>query len=150
MHLSRLYIKNYRSISELDLNFSKGKNIIVGRNNAGKSNIFKALNIVLGENSPTYEKSSNITEIDFYSWKEVNGEEVFVQNSNELFIWCELNRDTEESLNYEEIYKCYGFNKMITRLSRQKLPKDYNHIFEFNEDELDRQNKLYVNPKLKH
>ncbi len=47
MYLSRLYIRNYRSIKELDLRFEKGKNVIIGRNNAGKSNIIKALNIVL-------------------------------------------------------------------------------------------------------
>jgi putative ATP-dependent endonuclease of the OLD family len=77
MHLSRLFIKNFRSIRLLDLQFSKGRNVIVGRNNAGKSNIIKALDLVLGESSPTYAKSVNITENDFYSCKQVvDGKEV--------------------------------------------------------------------------
>src|SRR5712671_5085725 len=108
MYLSRLYIKNYRSIHELDLRFAKGKNVIIGRNNAGKSNIVKALDIVLGERTPTYPKLDNITENDFYSWKEGSNGETICRSSNDLFIWCELNRDVGEALNYQEIYKCYG------------------------------------------
>ncbi len=56
MHLSRLYIKNYRLIKESDLNFGKGKNVLVGRNNAGKSNIIRAINLILGEAVPTYTR----------------------------------------------------------------------------------------------
>jgi AAA15 family ATPase/GTPase len=57
MHLSKLLISNYRSIQELTLKFEKGKNIIVGKNNAGKSNIIKAIDLILGEGSPTWQKS---------------------------------------------------------------------------------------------
>ncbi len=150
MFLSKLYIKNYRSISEIEISFSKGKNIIVGKNNAGKSNIFKALNLVLGENSPTYEKSNNITESDFYSWKENIDNEIRNKTANEIFIWCELKRENGELLNYEEIYKCYGFYKMLPRLIKEKIPENYKYIFEFEEDEIERSDKLYVNPKLKN
>lgn len=99
MYLSRLIIKNYRSIKQLDLIFKKGKNIIVGRNNSGKSNIIKAIDLVLGENSPTYEKSENICETDFY-----NGD-----MSKAILIFCELSREEGEELNYEELNKCFGF-----------------------------------------
>ena len=71
MYLSRLFIKNYRSIKELDLTFAKGKNVLVGRNNAGKSNVLKAIDLVLGEYSPTYTKSENVTESDFYAWHDM-------------------------------------------------------------------------------
>lgn len=53
MYISKVKINNYRSIKDLTINFNPGKNIIVGKNNSGKSNIIKAINIVLGENSPT-------------------------------------------------------------------------------------------------
>lgn len=49
MYISRVVIKNYRSIKDLVLNFNPGKNIIVGKNNSGKSNIIKAIDIVLGD-----------------------------------------------------------------------------------------------------
>lgn len=60
MYISKVKIKNYRSIKDLTINFNPGKNIIVGKNNSRKSNIFKAINIVLGENSSTYEKYNKI------------------------------------------------------------------------------------------
>jgi predicted ATP-dependent endonuclease of OLD family len=67
MYLSRIYIENFRSIQKLDLSFIKGKNIIIGRNNAGKSNIIKAIDLLLGESSPDYFKSENITDSDFFT-----------------------------------------------------------------------------------
>ena len=59
MYISKVK-KNYRSIKDLTINFNHCKNIIVGKNNSGKSNIIKAINIVLGEDSPTYEKYNKI------------------------------------------------------------------------------------------
>lgn len=72
MYLSRLIIRNFRSIKKLDLNFNESKNVIIGRNNSGKSNIVKALDKVLGSGSPTYSKSENISENDFFSWKDTH------------------------------------------------------------------------------
>lgn len=66
MYLSKISIKNFRSIKDLTLVFQEEKNIIVGRNNSGKSNIIKALDIVLSEGSPTYQKSDNIAEYETY------------------------------------------------------------------------------------
>lgn len=100
MYLSRLRIKNYRSIEELNINFEKGKNVIIGRNNSGKSNILRAIDIVLGESFPAYHKTQNIVENDFHDG---NIEEP-------IYIFCELTRDADEELNYEEIYhNCFGF-----------------------------------------
>ncbi|HSP14042.1 MAG TPA: AAA family ATPase [Thermoanaerobaculia bacterium] len=74
MHVSRLYIENFRSIERLDLTFRPGVNILVGRNNGGKSNIVRALDVLLGEHSPTYEKGEVITSKDFRSErKDVDG-----------------------------------------------------------------------------
>lgn len=108
MHLSRLYIKNYRSIKELDLTFGKGKNVLVGRNNAGKSNIIRAINLILGETVPTYAKSENITENDFYSWKEEREGSIITNTSDDIFIWCELSRDEDEPLDYDEFISAMG------------------------------------------
>jgi len=47
--LQRLYINNYAIINELEINFSKGMNIITGETGAGKSIIIGALNLILGE-----------------------------------------------------------------------------------------------------
>jgi putative ATP-dependent endonuclease of OLD family len=153
--VSRLYVVNYRSIRELDLHFAKGKNVIIGRNNCGKSNIVKALHIVLGENSPTYQKSENITLGDFHSWREKQGEDDLVSRSaNELFIWCELTREAGEALDYEALYKCFGFYVACDqyndarRFRRETLPENFSEIFDVTEDTVAR--KQYVNPKLRN
>ena len=103
MYLSRLVIQNFRSINSLDVGFGPGKNVIVGRNNAGKSNIIKAIDLMLGEYSPTYHKSESITENDFH-----NGDV-----SKPIFIWCELTRSeidgTLEALNDDELGKINFF-----------------------------------------
>ena len=161
MHLKRLYIKGYKSIKELDLQFEKGKNVLVGRNNAGKSNIVKALDLILGEANPTFTKSDNVSDDDFYSWKEMINGEAHVRAANEIFVWCELRREPGEALNYDEIYKCYGYYvlseierwenrkpvKQPRRVSKNELPKGYDPLFEMNEDDSE---KEYVNPKLRN
>jgi len=139
MYLSRLFIQNYRSIKELDLQFAKGKNVIVGRNNAGKSNIVKALDLIFGENSPTWGRSENITEKDFHSWKENDNEKLIEKSSDKLFIWCELTRDPEEELDYSEIDKCAGYyvygkridypERLPIRIPSEELPKNPLTIF---------------------
>lgn len=52
MAIRRIHIENYRSIEDLDLEFSS-VNALVGANNSGKSNILRALNLVLGETWPS-------------------------------------------------------------------------------------------------
>ncbi|WP_457623018.1 AAA family ATPase, partial [Persephonella sp.] len=94
MYLSRLIISNYRSIKFLDLAFSPTKNVIIGHNNAGKSNIIKALNIILGEQTPDYKKYENITERDFF-----NGAE------NELFIIGEISKKEDSKIDFELLKK---------------------------------------------
>lgn len=63
MLLSEVYIRNYRSIEELTLKLGKCS-IIVGKNNSGKSNILKAIDLVLGE------KYIKLTKNDFYNGDE--------------------------------------------------------------------------------
>lgn len=148
MYLSRLYINNFRSIRELDLRFSKGKNVIIGRNNTGKSNIVKALDLVLGESNPTYAKSENITDTDFYSWKETLGDgQVIISSANDIFIWCELERNEDEPLNYDEICECSAFNYYKeARFSKDLLPKECQSIFDISEEN-SQQKTGWVNPK---
>lgn len=154
MYLSNIVIKNYRSIKELSLTFKKGKNIIVGKNNSGKSNIIKAIDIILGESSPTWSKSDNITDNDFY-----NG------NIKEpIYIFCQLRRDENEQLDYEELNKCFGFKCHSTvkysknnEFHRHKfvnsdiksLITSLDEKFQINENDED-VFSTYINPKLQN
>lgn len=57
MYISKLIINNYKSIKDEEFIFNKGINILVGKNNAGKSNIVSALNEILADkyNTTSYE-----------------------------------------------------------------------------------------------
>lgn len=138
MHLSRLYINNFRSIKELDVSFCEGKNVIIGRNNAGKSNIIKAINLVLGEGSPTWNKSNNISEQDFFKG----------DRSQPIYIWCQLETNHDLiSEDFARMYQnCFGF-KVITEekyssvFSRtcidEKSFSNIDSLFELSEDIID-------------
>jgi len=111
MYLSRVVINNYRSIKSLDLSFAKGKNVIVGRNNSGKSNIVKAIDLLLGEYQPDYQKSENISESDFFMKDDSeNGGKI---QESEIFIFCQLTKDEGESLNWNEIENCRGYARRV-------------------------------------
>ena len=49
LYISKLIIKNYKSIKDETFIFNKGINVLVWKNNAGKSNIVSALNEILGD-----------------------------------------------------------------------------------------------------
>ncbi len=52
MKIARIHIENYRSIKSLD--FTPGAYCaLIGENNSGKSNILKAINLLLGDNWPS-------------------------------------------------------------------------------------------------
>lgn len=48
MHITRIYIRNFRNIRETELEFDKALNIFVGRNAQGKTNICEAISVCLG------------------------------------------------------------------------------------------------------
>ena len=65
MHISKIEIKNFRSIESLEVDCDKRLNVLVGKNNTGKSTILDAIRIALGSNvnnpNPIW-----ITEDDFH------------------------------------------------------------------------------------
>ena len=91
--LTRLYIRNYAIIPELDLSFQPGLSIITGETGAGKSILLGALGLALGKRADsrilTDEKSKCIVEAHFILKDE---------NLKELFI--------REGLDFEEILIC--------------------------------------------
>ena len=148
MYLSRLIIQNYRSIEMLNIKFAKGKNVIVGKNNSGKSNIISAINLVLGENSPTYEKSSNITLNDFYN----------AQQNHPIYICCEITKESCEEVDVVEISKyskayskaAYDFQLNLSKPSEDdtKSISEFNsqleNIFQTDFSALGSSDKIYI------
>ncbi|MCX9010168.1 MAG: AAA family ATPase, partial [Candidatus Methanoperedens sp.] len=123
-----MYIENYRSIKKLDLKFGRGKNIIVGKNNSGKSNIIRAIDLILGEKTPTWEKSENITDNDFFKG----------ETGNDIFIWCELIKENGESLNLTGAKGAFFKLKDSYNSPDKKMVVDFSNkdnLFEFSTEE---------------
>ncbi|MFK2360872.1 ATP-dependent nuclease [Bacteroides fragilis] len=47
MYIKKINIKGFRNFSDADIEFHEGINVIIGHNNAGKSNLLKALQLVM-------------------------------------------------------------------------------------------------------
>jgi putative ATP-dependent endonuclease of OLD family len=50
MHISKLSVVNYRNFASTTLIFNKGVNTIIGENGAGKTNLFRAIRLLLDDN----------------------------------------------------------------------------------------------------
>lgn len=50
MHISRLQLVNYRNFSRADVLFKRGINTIIGENGSGKTNLFRAMRLLLDDN----------------------------------------------------------------------------------------------------
>ena len=70
MHISKVFIKNFRNFQEIEINFTDGFQTIIGENNIGKSNFYKAVRLVLDKNL-SY-KDRYLTRRDFFNFKEID------------------------------------------------------------------------------
>lgn len=66
--IKKIKIQNFRSIKNLEIQLGK-INAFIGPNNAGKSNIMKALDLILGETYPTIK---SFDDKDFYKYNKKN------------------------------------------------------------------------------
>src|SRR5690625_4451484 len=60
MYISKLNIKNFRCFDDIDIEFNEGMNVIIGSNNAGKTTVIKALELIFSRS-----KSKALTIDDF-------------------------------------------------------------------------------------
>lgn len=70
--MNRIKIKNFKSVQDQEINIPPLL-ALIGPNNAGKSNILKAINLVLGEK---YPMPYSITKNDFYNENPANNIEI--------------------------------------------------------------------------
>jgi len=63
MHITKLSLVNYRNFKNVKLLFNKGINTIIGENGSGKSNLFRAMRLLLDNSMP--RSSTKLTEDDF-------------------------------------------------------------------------------------
>jgi putative ATP-dependent endonuclease of OLD family len=71
MHISKLTVVNYRNFANATLIFNKGINTIIGENGSGKTNLFRAIRLLLDDNM--VRSAFKLDESDFHrglgSWK---------------------------------------------------------------------------------
>ena len=48
MYIKEIKISNFRNFKEASVPFHEGVNVIIGHNNTGKSNLLRAMGLVLG------------------------------------------------------------------------------------------------------
>lgn len=60
MWIKRLYSKNFRTYSDIDVSFDKGVNVIVGENGQGKTNLLEAIHFAVTGRSFKTEKLSDL------------------------------------------------------------------------------------------
>ncbi len=69
MYISKIQISNFRNFKQKEIEFNDGVNVIIGHNNAGKTNLIKALSLVIdSQNSKRLEvddfnKNSTLAEL---------------------------------------------------------------------------------------
>lgn len=92
MRLEQIYVSNYKSISPkgITINFHQGLAVMVGKNNAGKSNILEAVGYLLGYKNPRLifkealrRKHSEILEADYERIHKLTPK-CYSQTTNEL------------------------------------------------------------------
>ncbi|OJW76350.1 AAA family ATPase [Spirosoma sp. 48-14] len=111
MYISKFSAFNYRSLKQVTIRFEKGKNVIVGKNNSGKSNIIRGLDILIGEKFPTY---IHITDNDYYTFEKIDLEtgEISEEIAENFYLEIELEgRDVDEDL-IKSIKKKTAFSKV--------------------------------------
>jgi putative ATP-dependent endonuclease of OLD family len=122
MQIKRVHIENFRSIKALD--FDPGSYaVLIGENNAGKSNVLRAINLVLGENWPS-ERS--FSEEDFFNQ----------DTSQDIVIQVFFDSPWEEWRNKFKItvagfeLKCHALQKKSGKKLRGELTTDFGCIDE--------------------
>lgn len=111
MYISKFTAFNFRSLKQVFVRLENGKNVIVGKNNSGKSNIIKGIEILIGEKFPTYINFSNN---DYYTFENVDEEtgEITEVTSNNIYLEAVLEgRDFDEVI-IRTIKKQTAFSKI--------------------------------------
>jgi len=110
MKIKSIKIQNYKSIKSLDIIPSPKLNVFLGENGTGKSNLFAAINWLLGPYYPTFNA---ITKQDHYMGDDENkisiGLEFDTDESLELNECKEIGGQTKSGLFYNnQTYNCRG------------------------------------------
>lgn len=147
MYISKFSAFNYRSLKQVTVRLENGKNVIVGKNNSGKSNILKGIEILVGEKFPSYQ---NITDNDYYTYEHIDYDTGEIKEiiAEHFYLDAELTgRDFDEDL-IRSIKKKTAFSKVKNTTDLYSKQTDGTVIinFDFFEslDELEQRSEIEV------
>lgn len=143
MYISKIEIENFRNFKSNTVEFNDGINVIIGHNNAGKSNLIRALGLVLNPNSKKrltindFNMNTSLDELRQRSPKvsiTVTISKGNTANNDDLVTVSEwltsLTEDYEAKLTYEfflpERYEQKYLEEMenLAQSSEQEVPKE--------------------------
>ncbi|MCY4061891.1 MAG: AAA family ATPase [Chloroflexi bacterium] len=114
MHISRIYVKNFRNFKEIDIPLSHGVTCIIGENNTGKTNLFRALRLVIDNNVPS--TSRQLAEQDIFAKADF-------REPNQVIVSIEFS-DFEDSINSQAWVCGWEINNLdVARLTYRFRPK---------------------------
>ncbi|MEF3329672.1 ATP-binding protein [Oceanobacillus oncorhynchi] len=113
MKLVKLHLKNFRGYQELEIRFNKKLNVLIGKNDVGKSTILEALNIFFNDDakvepSDCYNKASDKV-IEINASFEIGSEELIILDaSNPTSLENEYLLNKENLLEIKKIINAGG------------------------------------------
>lgn len=95
MYISKIRMINFRNFKNTEIEFNDGVNVIIGHNNAGKSNLIKALSLVLDS------QVSRQLDIDDFN-KYISLDELKA-DPPKISIAITINQSIDEDLNSDDL-----------------------------------------------
>lgn len=106
MYISNIKIKNFRNFKDNDITFNEGVNVIIGHNNAGKSNLLRAIALIF---------SSSVTKkLTIDDFNKSISLEVLKSEPPRITITATLNQEKDESIMGDDLVTV---SQWLTKLS---------------------------------
>lgn len=137
MYIEKIKIKNYRNFSNFEMSFQDGLNVIIGSNNAGKTNLLRAISLM---NNPEaigihdFNKNNILHNFNLEYKKEAPAIEIEYQ------ICHKISEENTEDISIIKLISFLGLDKIEEQKKNRDDPSQYNIIANVNM-------KYSVNPK---
>ena len=117
MYIKEIKISNYRNFKDALIPFHEGINVIIGHNNTGKSNLLRAIGLVLG-----YSDGHRLSTSDLFYETDVT---ILKQQSPRILINLVLHRSEDEALDSAEMALFSGMMTDPTLSEEAELRYEY-------------------------